>query len=171
MKTFADNLRAELHKLVPAAILKQNPSGFHICGYNASQLPEFWSLTNVGGLKGYNHVDFKSRYGSPSSDFLERDAKQTFGWDGIDPASAKSGVLTYRNGDFRSHVAAWESLDEIFSRLLQFPDFRRPTDPQTYGEYVKFKFEVVAYIYKKWARKQIIARPLDVIVLSKDVHG
>jgi hypothetical protein len=34
-----------------------------------------------------------------------------------------------------------------------------------YGEYVKFKFEVIAYFYKKMARKVIIARPIDVMVL------
>ena len=62
-------------------------------------------------------------------------------------------------------MAAWELLDVIFAQLLQFPDFKRPRTLHEYGEYVKFKFEVIAYLYKKWAKKTIIARPIDVLVL------
>ena len=67
--------------------------------------------------------------------------------------------------DFRVHVAAWKSLDHIFVRLLQFLDFQRPSNPDEYGQYVKFKFELIAYLYKKWAKKKIIGRPIDVLVL------
>lgn len=162
---FCRNLRTALHAVMRKDILRNNASGFHICGYRKDGLPEFWSLMNMGALEGFQHVNFKEEYGEPSPDFLERDARQQFEWDGINPASAKNGILTYRNGDFRGHVAAWDALDETFSKLIQFPDFKRYRTPKDYGDYVKFKFEIIAYIYKRWARNQIIARPIDVIVL------
>lgn len=163
--TFANNLRSRLHEVVPRAILQRNPSGFHICGYNNFGLPEFWSLTNIGRLEGFQHVDFKAQYGPPSADFLGRDAKE-LGWDGSDPSSARNVTWTYRNGDFRAHVAAWESLDEILMKMFQFPDFRRPSNVREYEDYIRFKFEFIAYLYKKWARKILIGRPIDVIVLK-----
>jgi hypothetical protein len=164
LQTFAESLRVELHKLVPQSILESYPSGFHLCGYNRQRLPEFWYLSNIGGMQNFQHVDFKPQYEPASSDFLGRDARKHFGWYGIDPSSAKNGVCVYRNGDFRAHVAAWETLDEIYKGLLRFPDFNVPQTPQEYALYVKFKFEVVAYFYRKWARKKIIDRPIDVIV-------
>jgi hypothetical protein len=166
IETFCRDLRTALHRVMRKDILKDNPSGFHICGYREDGLPEFWSLMNMGGLDGFRHVNFRSEYNDPSPDFLERDASGQFGWDGISPSSAKKGILTYRNGDFRGHVAAWDALDDTFSKLIQFPDFKRPSTSKDYGDYVKFKFEIIAYFYKRWARNQIIARPIDVIVLS-----
>jgi len=168
LQSFAESLREELNRVVPPAILKKSPSGFHICGYNDAGYPDFWYLSNIGGVRDFKYVGLKPQYAPPESHFLGRDAQRTFNWDGETPLSAKNGVQTYRNGDFRAHVAAWELLDGIYSRLLQFPDFKRPRTPEEYREYVKFKFEVIAYIYKKWAKKKIIARPIDVLVLTKD---
>jgi hypothetical protein len=164
LKSFAETLRTELHNVLPQGVLQQSPSGFHLCGYNKSGLPEFWSLTNVGGLQGYSHVNFKPQYGSPSEDFLRRDAVEQLGWDRENPASAENKIMIYRNGDFRAHVAVWETLDDAMSKLFQFSDFERPKTPSDYGRYVKFKFEFISYIYKNWTKKNIIARPIDVIV-------
>ena len=134
-------------------------------------LPDFWFLSNIGPMKGFNYT-CQDHYPEPSSQFLERDAKANFGWDGSDPGSAKSNIVqVYRNGDFRMHVVAWEELDSIFKKMQNFPDFKRPRNPKEYGDYVKFKFEVIAYFYKKWAKKQIIARPIDVFVLMPSKNG
>ena len=168
LQSFAESLREELNRIVPPKVLKKAPSGFHICGYNDAGYPDFWYLSNIGDLRNFRYGGLKSQYGPPASHFLGRDAPREFGWDGETPLLAKNGVQTYRNGDFRAHVAAWELLDGIYSRLLQFPDFKEPRTPEEYGEYVRFKFEVIAYIYKKWAKKKIIARPIDVLVLTKD---
>jgi len=147
--------------------LQQQPSGFHISGYNSQELPEFWNLSNIGDMRGFQYLDLKPRYNPPSPDFLGRDAKENFGWDGSDPSSAKNGVQTYRNGDFRAHVVAWEVLDKIVAKLAQFPDFKIPSNPSEYGQWVKFKFEFIAYLYKKWANREIIARPIDVCVMHR----
>jgi hypothetical protein len=163
---FAQRLRDELNDLIPGERLEQHPSGFHICGYNREGLPDLWAFLNAR-MKGYRYIDLKPQYYPPSSSFLERDAR-ALGWDGLDPSSARSGTQVYRNGDFRAHIALWDVLDSGLDKLFQFPDFRRPheSDPSEYGRYVKFKFEVIAYVYRKWAKKWTIAGPIDVIVSS-----
>jgi len=167
LKSFANSLRNELNGIVPSNILKQVPSGFHICGYDMRGFPDFWYLSNIGRMQGFAYIKLKPKYASPKSHFLDRDARTKFGWDGVNPLSARNGASVYRNGDFRAHVVAWESLDSIFNQLFQFPDFKPPRTFDQYGEYVKFKFEVIAYLYKKWAKREIIARPIDVLVLRK----
>jgi len=164
LRTFATRLRDKLSPLMPKCILREHPSGFHICGYQKNGLSDFWFLSNIGQMKGFTYT-CKDHYPKPSSQFLERDAKENFGWDGRNLGSAKNIVQIYRNGDFRMHVIAWNKLDSIFKELQNFPDFNRPWNPKQYGDYVKFKFEVIAYIYKKWAKREIIARPIDVFVL------
>ena len=171
LRTFATRLRNELSRIMPKYILRKHPSGFHICGYQKNGLPDFWFLSNIGLMKGFNYI-CQDHYAEPLSQFLERDAKANFGWDGSNLGSAKSNIVQiYRNGDFRVHVAAWEKLDSIFKELQNFPDFNRPRNPKQYGDYVKFKFEVIAYFYKIWAKKKIIARPIDVFVLQPRKNG
>jgi hypothetical protein len=166
MESFAKNLRDELQRVIPRSVLEDYVSGFHMCGYNDDGLPDFWHFTNVGRLEGLYYKDLRGEYGPPSPDFLGRDAQKQFGWDGADPKSARNGVRSYRNGDLRAHVAVWRDLDEsLLKKLFQFPGFRQPASPAEAGRYVKFKFEVLAYIYKYWAKQVIISRPVDVYVL------
>src|SRR6266446_5343725 len=110
LREFSCTLRDELHKIVPASVLRKTASGFHIGGYNAQGIPEFWFLTNIGGMDQFQYKDLQPRYSEPSPDFLGRDAIN-LGWDGTNPASIASRIQIYRNGDFRAHVAAWEKLD------------------------------------------------------------
>jgi hypothetical protein len=164
LQTFAQNLRDELNQIVPSRILRTQPSGFHICGYDNKGLPDFWYVSNIGGMRGFQYVNLMPQYARPRSHFLSRDAKK-LGWDGKNPLSARSNIAwVYRNGDVRAHVVAWELLDEIFDRLFKFPDFNRPRTRNAYVEYIKFKFEFIAQVYKKWAKKKIIARPIDVLI-------
>ena len=168
LKDFAELLLANLNSIVPPSILKDRASGFHICGYNESGYPDFWFLSNIGSLQEFRYGNLSSQYSPPGSHFLDRDAREKFNWDGSDPLTARNGAMTYRNGDFRAHAMAWDLLDEIYRRLIYFPDFKSPRTPEEYSEYVKFKFEMLAYIYKKRAMKKIIARPIDVLVLKSD---
>ena len=171
LRSFATRLRNELSRIMPKDILCKHPSGFHICGYQENGLPDFWFLSNIGSMKGFNYT-CQDNYAVPLSQFLQKDAKANFGWDGSNLGSAKSNIVQiYRNGDFRMHVAAWEKLNSIFNELQNFPDFNRPQNPEQYGDYVKFKFEVIAYFYKKWAKRKIIARPIDVFVLLPRKNG
>jgi hypothetical protein len=166
LQSFAQYLTESLNNAVPSSVLKNHASGFHICGYDRNGWPDFWYVSNIGAMTGFQQTNLNGRYFAPESHFLERDASKVHGWDRSNPLSAKNGVQTYRNGDYRAHVAAWDLLDQIYGRLTQFPDFRIPSSTEEYARYVKFKFEFIAYLYKEWARQRIIARPIDVLVLQ-----
>jgi len=169
LQAFCTNLRGALHQVLPPSLLTGTPSGFQVCGYGSLGLPEFWAMSNIGGMEGIEYRDIQPRYGPPMPDFLGRDAV-TLGWDGSDPLSAHCPVpWTYRNGDYRLHIAVWDVVDDALGRLLALPhatDFRVPNDPRSYGEYVRFKMEFIAYFYKNWARSPTIGRPIDVIVMT-----
>ena len=170
MEDFAGRLRDALHKVVPRPTLRGAPSGFHISGFASDGSPDFWFLTNVGGISGFSYTKLRDRYGKPRSDFLGRDASAKLGWDGTNPTSIKSGACLYRNGDFRAHALGAEHIDRMLAGFFTFPDFARPGTAIEYGRLVKFRLEVLAYVYQKWARKKIIARPIDVIVRSEGVR-
>jgi len=161
---FACELGRELGRVIPQSVLKRNASGFHICGYNQRGLPDFWYLSNIGCMDQFVYRDLSQRYDVPASHFLGRDAPANFGWDGVDPSTARDGHQTYRNGDIRGHEALWDALGRGLTALFHLDDFQGPGDPRQYGEYVKFKFEVIAYVYRKWAKKKIIDKPIDVLV-------
>jgi hypothetical protein len=170
LEGFVFSLREELHRVIPPRILEKCASGFHVCGYLPDGLPDFWHLTNVGSLNGFYYSDYQRRYKLPSSDFLGRDAGKDHGWDGENPDSARNNaVQIYRNGDFRAHAIASEHLDSMLSHFFQFPDFSRPRNVSDYEKYVKFKLEVLAYIYQKWTKTKVIGKPIDVIVLARGV--
>lgn len=169
LRTFASRLRDSLHTLIPPRLLSSQPSGFHICGYNADYLPEYWFLTNIRQMSGFVPTEIKPTYKVPAPHFLDRDAR-ALGWNGKDLRSiCEAGCQIYRNGDFRGHAVASELLDDILRRLFQLPDFRRPVTPAEYRKYVHFKFRFIASLYKNWATRQIIGEPIDVIVWSADV--
>lgn len=164
---FAHGLRDELNRVVPTNFLRNYPSGFHISGFDNEQRPDFWFFSNIGNMDEYRYTQLQSRYSEPRSHFLGRDAREHFEWDG--EKSINAGAWVYRNGDIRSQVVAWEHLDEILFRLSQLGDFQIPSNPEDYQKYVKFKFEILAYFYKHWATRKIIARPIDVFVLKPEV--
>ncbi|MBI4590546.1 MAG: hypothetical protein HY725_17085 [Candidatus Rokubacteria bacterium] len=164
LRTFAYNLRDALHQLIPADTLRKAPSGFHICGYNEQFFPDYWFLTNIREMKGYAPSRIESSYKAPGSHFLCRDAAK-LGWDGQDPSSARSKVMMiYRNVDFRARAVVWKQLKHMW----QFPDFMRPQRSADYRDYVRFKFEFIAHLYRRWGRKEVIAKPIDVMVWSVD---
>lgn len=165
--TFCKELWEELNGIVPGSLLDCKVSGFHISGYTREGYPDFWFISNIGRLEQFYYADLKSRYNFPESHFLGRDAKKELGWDGKNPLSAKNSVYFYRNGDFRAHALAFGVIDEIYKRFSQFPDFKPIITIEQYSEYIKFKFDVVSFLYKKWAKKVIIGRPIDVILIKK----
>jgi hypothetical protein len=60
LRDFAFRLRDELNTIVPQQILRQNASGFHICGYNGDGFPEFLFLRNIGAMDGYAYKGFQN---------------------------------------------------------------------------------------------------------------
>lgn len=74
--------------------------------------------------------------------------------------------MIYRNGDVRVHATVWRSIDESFGSLLQANGFRRLRNPEDYKSWVRFKMEMISYFYKQYYPRPIIARPIDVILIT-----
>lgn len=167
LELFANALREALNNEIPKSYRRKYHSGFHLCGYKNDGLPEFWYFSNISGMDGPYYKSPVENYAKPTADFLERDAIEKFKWDKINPKSAKNGIQIYRNGDIRTHAIVSEMVDNTMNEILKLPDFNRPKDIKEYAEYVKFKFEYISYIYKKWAQQKIIAKPIDTLILTK----
>jgi len=172
LRSFCFALQKGLEQFIPAPVRGAVPSGFQICGYNADFIPEYWLLTNIRQVDQFGApTEIKAAYKAPAPHFLQDHARREFGWDGVKPESCRNGVKIYRFGELRSHAAASEPIDEVFRRLSQFPeDFRMPRTLPEYRDYVRFKFEFIAYFYKKWSRHQIIGRPIDVFAWRADAR-
>jgi len=165
VETFAQELHQSLGAVVSGRLLRTQPSGLHVCGFDAEGRPDFWFISNIGAMQGFEYTDLRSAYFDPASHFRGGDTAE-FGLDLATGRAPAGNVQIFRNGDVRVHTIASEALDTALSALRQFPDFRLPRTSAEYGAYVRFKFEVISYIYKKWARRQIVARPIDVLVLE-----
>ncbi len=130
---FAASLKLELEAIVPKSVLRAQPSGFHICGFDGQGRPDFWFLSNIGAMQGFEYTDLRETYLEPASHFLGRDAGG-FGLDLSTGRGPRGRVQFYRNGDFRVHAIASETLDVALHTLAQFPDFRLPRTPAEYGQ-------------------------------------
>lgn len=156
LQAFASALAKSLNADILSKWRQQYISGFHLAGYNTSGLPEFWYVRNVED----DRITITGTY-EAREDFLHRDAG-ALGYDGQNPHSVKTGLVqTYRNGDIRAHVTAWERIDEGFGTLLKERQFKKLRTISEYEQWVKFKMEVVAYFYKKYCRESLVARPID----------
>lgn len=157
LKAFANTLVRNLNSDIPSKWRTKYISGFHLAGYNSKGLPEFWYVRNVKDDRITKTGLYEAR-----EDFLSRDAINNLGYDGQDPRSVPTGrVQTYRNGDIRAHVTAWERIDEGFGTLLKEREFKQLKTLPDYEEWVKFKMEVIAYFYERYCRVSIVAKPID----------
>ena len=102
---FAQDLRDSLSAVVPRRLLLTQPSGLHLCGFDDDGRPDFWFISNIGGMNGFQYTDLRGSYFQPASHFLGRDAA-TFGLDPTTGRAPSGRVQIYRNGDFRVHAIA-----------------------------------------------------------------
>ena len=169
IRDFALRLRNDLNATIPRSVLSQRASGFHICGYNGEGLPDFWYLTNIGGMDNFQYNRFAPEYAEPSRDFLDRDARDSLGWNGTDLTSVRSEIWIYRNGDYRPHSLLWDRLGAFIDGMSQTPNFAalRRTTTENYERIARFKLGVIAHFYRKFGRSQTIGTPIDVFCLSK----
>src|SRR6266487_504292 len=98
---FASTTPISLHDTAPGAILKRPQiiyntvvleryaSGFHVCGYGTTGIPEFWFISNILEMDDFVYTRMAPRYSPPSPEFLDRDAK-ALGWNGHDSGSIKN---------------------------------------------------------------------------------
>ena len=162
LREFAEHLCGKLNREVDKAWLKERASGFHICGHNASGLPELWHICNHG-MDDYIYKDFAPEY-HPSEDFLRRDAREK-GFNGVDPTVNEPFAAYYINGDVRPFHSVWKRLDRFVAEMFSCSDFRPPRQPGDYVEIAKWKMTVVASFYKKFAREPLIGGPPDAFLL------
>lgn len=156
LKSFASALANKLNSVFPPKLRQKNISGFHIAGYNHSGLPEFWFVRNVKD----DRITITGAY-EAREDFLNNHV-YSLGYDGQNPRSVQSGTgQTYRNGDIRAHVVAWEKFDEAFGGLLNEPDFKKLKTVSDLEEWSKFKLELISYFYKNYCKRSLIGRPID----------
>jgi len=162
LRDFATKLHGELNRKVNKVWLREKASGFHICGYNADNFPELWHICNHQ-MEGNNYVDLVSEY-HLSEDFLRRDAPN-LGFDGINSIVPQPFVQYYVNGDVRPFHSVWKRLDEFLFEMFSHKDFKHPARPDEYIEVIRWKMEVVASFYQKFARKPIIGKPIDAFII------
>lgn len=164
MFDFAHKLKTELDQVLPQHIKTSQPSGFHLAGYNKNKLPEFWFITNIGGFSQGKYINLKGRF-FVSEDFLRRDARK-FGFNGKSPKVKGPFTWIYRNGDVRAHELAWKNLDKMLFRFLAFPDFKKINTTKKFENLLKFKMEIICSLYKKYCRRSIIGKPIDVFTIK-----
>lgn len=163
LREFATKLREELNAKVNKSWMRKQPSGFHICGYNASGFPELWHICNHD-MEGNFYKDFLPEYGL-SEDFLNRDALEQ-GFDGTTPAVQQPFIQYYINGDVRPFHSVWRRLDEFSAEMFSYQDFKYPHGPGEYVEVVKWKMKVIASFYQRFAKRPIIGGAIDGFVLA-----
>jgi hypothetical protein len=162
MNEFSDMLLEALNLDVDRRILRANPSGFHVCGYNDSNLPELHFVTNIGNMRGHVYSNFRSSY-THSEDFLRRDAR-ALGWDGINTRIPSSNIQYYINGDVRPFHAVWRQLDSFFSVMMSQGDFRERRFPESVRNRADWKLRAISSFYKRYAREVTIGPPVDTLV-------
>ena len=164
LEEIANNMCAELNRTVDKRLLKDYPSGFHICGYNSQGFPEFWFVRNIGAMEESRYIDYKSEY-FLTEDFLSRDARIQ-GFDGASPTVNNNFVQYYTNGDVRPFHGVWRKLDEFAAQMLSQSDFRLPSDLSDNERFVEWKMQVISSFYKRFAKIATIGEPIDVLTLT-----
>ncbi len=142
-----------LNVVVPQPWRDAEHSGFHVAGVGSDGRAEFWFVRNFNDDGSLMHGPFQRR-----EDFQSRDA----------PRLPQHAAQIYRNGDIRAHVAAWESIDKSFGALLGQESFRALRNTDDYVDWVKYKMELVAHFYERFATESIIGVPIDAFAISKD---
>ena len=162
LRDFAIKLHDELNQKVRKAWLCKQVSGLHICGYNADGLPELWHISNHQ-MRGNTYVDIVPQY-RLSEDFLREHARAR-GFDGTNPVVPNSFIQYYINGDVRPFHSSWIRLNEFIAEMFSYPDFKSSAQPKQYLEVAKWKMEVIASFYRKFAKKPLIGKPIDAFSL------
>jgi hypothetical protein len=163
LEKFARVLCDKLNHKVNKEFLKKAPSGFHVCGYNAKNLPELWFVRNIRSMEDHVYRGFATEY-NLTEDFLARDARKC-GFNGVNPKVPCSFIQYYINGDVRAFHSIWQRLDEFLAKMFSQADFRHPQQSTDLEAVAKWKMGVISSFYKQFAEKQIIGAPIDAFVL------
>ena len=168
LNEFSKKLISELNNKVPNNLLKTNPTGIHISGFDNSGVPQFYYSSNIGNITNeFIYQDLKTKLSLPSND-LERDMKIHFGLKQNKFNQIRNKGYQYRNGDIRSHVLSSEKLNELLKEVFELDNFKPIDTYELRADYLKFKFDFIANLYRTWSNKESIGKPIDLYVIFKD---
>jgi len=166
LKEFANVLKDRLNSIVPKEEFKKHASGYHFCGYNSDNLPEFYHFSNCEYYDN-EYRNIRDCFGDVLDDFLGRDAIK-IGWDGQNKESVtvKNMMQIYRNGDIAAHCITWNALDDLFKNLFKLPNFKWKNENLDYEKYMEYKLKFINSIYNHWAKEKWVGGKFDIIVLQ-----
>jgi hypothetical protein len=59
---FAKELQQSLNAVVPMRHLQVQHSGLHVCGFDTQGRPDFWYISNIGSMQGFEYKDLRTSY-------------------------------------------------------------------------------------------------------------
>jgi len=163
LEDFSKQLCEQLNTVIDKTLLEKYPSGLHICGYNAKNLPEMWFVRNIEGMDGNTYKGFKKSY-FVDEQFLKGPARE-WGFDGTNPVVTNNYINYYINGDVRPFHLIWRRLDEFVEPMLLGSNFKHLKGSDDLADIAKWKMQVISTFYQQFAKKKIIGTPSDVFVL------
>ena len=157
IKEFSEYLTNKLNAKVNKSFLKNNPSGFHLCGLANDGIPEFYFIRNIKRMEGPYYKDFIDTYYC-SEDFRTCDAITTSTGEKRPLTSLQNAIFWYVNGDLRSFWAFWMPATNFIDGISGNPEFPALTSDL---ERAKWKLKVIAQLYEKYAKQKIVGGPID----------
>ncbi len=157
IKQFAEYLTNALNAEVAKSLLKNNPSGFHLCGLADDGIPEFYFIRNIHSMEGPYYSGFMDTY-ICSEDFRTRDAITTQNGEKRSLTSLQNAIFWYVNGDLRSFWSFWLPATNFIDGMSANPEFPALTSDV---ERAKWKLKVIAQLYEKYAKQKIVGGPID----------
>jgi hypothetical protein len=148
---FAQYLTDKLNEYVPKTRLKNNPSGFHVCGLSEDGIPEFYYIRNIIRRDGPYYKEFKDSYYF-TEDFRNRDAITTEDGKQRSLTSLHNMVFWYVNGDLRNFWDFWIPATKFIDAVSLDPDFPALKSDL---ERAKWKLKTIAALYK-YRRTKIV---------------
>lgn len=163
IRTFAHALRSEIDMRVDKSRLATRASGLHVCGFNGKGVPEFWFIRNIRGMEGVSYRGFERTY-TISEELAEVHQKDNYDAEQHDFRNAFG--FSFRNGDLRPLVAAWDLFDEFTKRMVTEGLVDGTTTREGFKNRVEWKMHAIASFYETVAMEHLIGEPITTYMLT-----
>jgi len=165
---FAEALCDKLNSLMEKKDVEKGITGFHICGYNQDDIPEFWVVRNIGN----DYSQPCLNYYLCDEVFPAKDAAKV-GYDGENPNIGFYRRNFYINGDPEPFHRIWHPLSAFVDGMIQRGGFGKRYDPlaqrtdEDLRKIAKWQMKVIGDFYSQFGDKgkKIIGGSSDAIVL------
>lgn len=163
---FAANIRAHLITVIPATVLSQANSGFHICGFESNGLPVLYHFSNISGMNGIYYGSPSQNYNNLTEDFAGRDAAQ-FGFNSTNMTFTRGGIQEYRNGDLSIHIHLARNLLSTMSSIQQYSNYISLSGPYEFSSLIELLYKIIISIQKRWAKTQLIGGKSTIMIIKR----